>query len=139
MNKEVSSGFHVSKVCFEFLNLIIKVNRYQNKDGNKTFLCYWSALVLPQHLEKWICIFIRKPLLFRQRVSFETLFEIQDVMNLSNSDCAARYDVTNADGIIAHNPLEAHTRGTALPDFSYKIKVSPPPRPQNPLRTKTFA
>ena len=35
-----------------------------------------------------------KPLLFRQRVSFETLFEIPDVMNLSNSDCAARYDVT---------------------------------------------
>lgn len=46
------------------------------------------------------------------------LFEIPDVMNLSNSDCAARYDVTNADGTIDHNPLEAYTRGTALPDFS---------------------
>lgn len=59
------------------------------------------------------------------RVSFETLSEIPDVMNLSNSDCAARYDVTNADGKIDYNPLEAHTRGTALPDFSSKIKVSP--------------
>lgn len=53
------------------------------------------------------------------------LFEIPDVMNLSNSDFAARYDVTNADGKIDYNPLEAHTRGTALPDFSSKIKVSP--------------
>ena len=42
-----------------------------------------------------------KPLLFRQRVSFETLFEIPDVMNLSNSDCAARYDVTNLN---SHSP-----------------------------------
>ena len=25
---------------------------------------------------------------------------------------------------IGYNPLEAHTRGTALPDFSSKIKVS---------------
>lgn len=31
--------------------------------------------------------------------------------------------VTNADGTIDYNPLEAHTRGTALPDFSSKIKV----------------
>ena len=54
------------------------------------------------------------------------LFEIPDVMNLSNSDCAARYDVTNADRTIDYNPLEAHTKGTALPDFSSKIKVSPP-------------
>lgn len=46
-------------------------------------------------------------------------------MNLSNSDFAARYDVTNVDGIIDYNPLESHTRGTALPDFSSKIKVSP--------------
>ena len=46
-------------------------------------------------------------------------------MNLSNSDCAARYDVTNVDGTIDYNPLESHTRGTALPDFSSKIKVSP--------------
>ena len=59
------------------------------------------------------------------RVSFETLFEIPDAMNLSNSDCAARYDVTNVDRTIGYNPLEAHTRGTALPDFSSKIKVSP--------------
>lgn len=57
------------------------------------------------------------------RVSFETLFEIPDAMSLSNSDCAARYDVTNADGKIDYNPLEAHTRETALPDFSSKIKV----------------
>ena len=28
-------------------------------------------------------------------------------------------------GTIDCNPLEAHTRGTALPDFSSKIKVSP--------------
>lgn len=27
-------------------------------------------------------------------------------------------------GTIDYNPLEAHTRGTALPDFSSKIKVS---------------
>ena len=33
---------------------------------------------------------------------------------------------TNADGTIDYNPLEAHTKGTALPDFSSKIKVSPP-------------
>ena len=33
---------------------------------------------------------------------------------------------TNADGTIDYNPLEAHTLGTALPDFSSKIKVSPP-------------
>lgn len=46
-------------------------------------------------------------------------------MNLSNSDFAARYDVTNVDGTIDYNPLESHTRGTALPDFSSKIKVSP--------------
>lgn len=59
------------------------------------------------------------------RVSFETLFEIPDVMNLSNYDCAARYDVTNADRTIDYNPLEAHTRRSALPDFSSKIKVSP--------------
>lgn len=84
-----------------------------------------SALVLPQHLEKMNLYIYSQPLLFRQRVPFETLFEIPDVMNLSNSDCAARYDVTNVDGKIDHNPLEAHTRGTSLPDFSSKIKVSP--------------
>lgn len=28
-------------------------------------------------------------------------------------------------GTIDYNPLEAHTRGTALPDFSSKIKLSP--------------
>lgn len=84
-----------------------------------------SALVLPQHLEKMNLYIYSQPLLFRQRVSFETLFEIPDVMNLSNSDFAARYDVTNADGTIDYNPLEAHTKGTALPDFSSKIKVSP--------------
>lgn len=59
-------------------------------------------------------------------------------MNLSNSDCAARYDVTNADGTIDYNPLEAHTRGSVLPDFSSKIKVSLSPCPQNHLHTKTF-
>ena len=92
----------------------------------KIFHCYQSTQVLPQHLEKMNLYIYSKPLLFRQRVSFETLFEIPDVMNLSNSDCAARYDVTNADGTIDYNPLEAHTIGTALPDFSSKIKVSPP-------------
>lgn len=95
----------------------------------KIFHCYQSALVLPQHLEKMNLYIYSQPLLFRQRISFKTLFEIPDVMNLSNSDCAARYDVTNVYGTIDHNPLEAHTRGTALQDFSSKIKVSPPPRP----------
>ena len=92
----------------------------------KIFHCYQSTLILPQHLEKMNLYIYSKPLLFRQRVSFETLFEIPDVMNLSNSDCTARYNVTNADGTIDYNPLEAHTIGTALPDFSSKIKVSPP-------------
>lgn len=91
----------------------------------KIFHCYQSALVLPQYLEKMNLYIYSQPLLFRQRVSFETLFEIPDAMNLSNYDCAARYDVTNADGTIDYNPLEAHTKGTALPDFSSKIKVSP--------------
>ena len=60
----------------------------------KIFHYYQSAPVLPQHLEKMNLYNDSQPLLFRQRVSFETLFEIPDVMNLSNSDCAARYDVT---------------------------------------------
>lgn len=80
-----------------------------------------SALVLTQHLEKMNLYIYSKPLLFRQ----EFHLKIPDVMNLSNSDCAARYDVTTADGKIDYNPLKAHTRGTALPDFSSKIKVSP--------------
>ena len=51
---------------------------------------------------EWRNLYIySKPLLFRQRVSFETLFEIPDVMNLSNSDFAARYDVTNLN---SHSP-----------------------------------
>lgn len=91
----------------------------------KIFHCYQSALVLPQHLEKNEFVYLFVAVVISARVSFETLFEIPDVMNLSNSDCAARYDVTNADGTIDYNPLEAHTRGTALPDFSSKIKVSP--------------
>lgn len=36
-----------------------------------------SVLVLPQHLEKMNLYIYLQPLLFRQRVSFETLFEIQ--------------------------------------------------------------
>lgn len=84
-----------------------------------------SVLVLPQHLEKNEFVYLFATVVISARVSFETLFEIPDVMNLSNSDCAARYDVTNADGKIDYNPLEAHTRRTALPDFSSKIKVSP--------------
>ena len=84
-----------------------------------------SALVLPQHLEKNEFVYLFATVVISARFPFETLFEIPDVMNLSNSDCAARYDVTNADGKIDYNPLEAHTRGTALPEFSSKIKVSP--------------
>lgn len=76
-----------------------------------------SALVLPQNLEKNEFVYLFATVVISARFSFETLFEIPDVMNLSNSDCAARYDVTNADGTIDYNPLEAHTRGTAIPDF----------------------
>lgn len=69
-------------------------------------------------------VYLFKTVVISARVSFETLFEIPDVMNLSNSECAARHDVTNADGTIDYNPLEAHARGTALPDFPSKIKIS---------------
>ena len=72
----------------------------------KLFHCYQSALVLPQHLEKNKFVYLFKTVVISARVSFETPFEIPDVMNLSNSDFAARYDVTNADGTIDHNPLE---------------------------------
>lgn len=84
-----------------------------------------SVLVLPQYSEKNEFVYLFATVVISAKVSFETLFEIPDVMNLSNSDCATRHDVTNVDGTIDYNPLEAHTRGTALPDFSSKIKVSP--------------
>ena len=67
----------------------------------KLFHCYQSALVLPQHLEKNKFVYLFKTVVISARVSFETPFEIPDVMNLSNSDFAARYDVTNLN---SHSP-----------------------------------
>ncbi|WP_148228259.1 hypothetical protein [Treponema succinifaciens] len=87
---------------------IINICRFQQKkkpNFSSAILETDSALVLPQHLEKNEFVYLFATVVISARVPFETLFEIPDVMNLSNSDCAARYDVTNADGKIDYNPL----------------------------------
>lgn len=105
---------------------IINICRFQQK-SQIFHLRLWKQILSGSSttFRKNEFVYLFTTVVISARVSFETLFEIPDVMNLSNSDCAARYDVTNADGTIDYNPLEAHTRRSALPDFSSKIKVSP--------------
>lgn len=105
---------------------IINICRFQQK-SQIFHLRLWKQILSGSSttFRKNEFVYLFATVVISARVPFETLSEIPDVMNLSNSDRAARYDVTNVDGTIDYNPLEAHTRGTALPDFSSKIKVSP--------------